>query len=136
LEDQNVKTEVVYEKAVYGKQRSADQSVEDILIYESENSPQPSKDFQEGNTPNREEEAERLMRRAERIHRNFVDIIGNEDHLLDVDAKIEQARTAVESLTEIDRQLSANQDGKNTESEKVRLKSKLLRLLEDLESTL
>jgi len=136
LEDQNVKTEVVYEKAVYGKQRSADQSEEDILIYESENSPQPSKDFQEGNTPNREEEAERLMRRAERIHRNFVDIIGNEDHLLDVDAKIEQARTAVESLTEIDRQLSANQDGKNTESEKVRLKSKLLRLLEDLESTL
>ena len=86
------------------------------------------------------------MRRAERVHRNFVDIVGNDDHLVGLDAKIEQALAAVHSLAEIDRKLSGENGGKiergggkvggSTESEKARLKSKLLRMLEDLESNL
>jgi len=144
LEDRDLKTDV-YEKTVYGKQRSSDRSEEEE-IYESENSPNRSDDPEEGNPRNEDEERERLMRRAERVHRNFVDIVGNDDHLVGLDAKIEQALAAVHSLAEIDRKLSGENGGKiergggkvggSTESEKARLKSKLLRMLEDLESNL
>ena len=112
----------------------------------SENSPDRNNDPEEGNTPNEEEERERLMRRAERIHRNFVDVVGSEDHLVGLDAKIQQALAAVDSLAEINRKLSGENGGKNAEdggkvgestgSEKDRLKSELLRMLEDLESNL